>query len=177
MIPSRATRLTVIFLVLICTAGCDQLTKHLARTQLGRIGPARLLGHFIEFTLAENPGSFLSLGASFPQAVRSALTICVSLGLAFLLAYLVCSPTLRWTWFLGLALVWAGGISNLMDRFVHHGLVTDFMVVRVGPLHTGVFNLADLAITVGGVVAVASVRTSPRSQKQVASKPRSGERS
>ena len=64
-------------------------------------------------------------------------------------SYLVRTPRLRWVSFLGLALIWVGGISNLIDRFVHHGLVTDFIVVWVGPLHTGIFNLADFAIMIG----------------------------
>ena len=145
-------------LVLVCTAGCDQITEHVARTELGQMGSATLPGRFLEFTLAENPGAVLSLGATFPPAARSALTACVAFGLAFLLAYLVRTPRLRFVSFFGLALIWAGGISNLIDRFVHHGLVTDFLVVRAGPLHTGVFNLADFAIVVG-ILIVAEPRT------------------
>jgi signal peptidase II len=122
MIPSRTFRLVVLSLVLICTVGCDQATKHFARMKLGQIGSATQLGHFIEFTLAENPGGFLGLGSSFSQTTRTALTVCVSFGLAFVLAYLVRNPRLRWVSFLGLALIWVGGISNLIDRFVHHGV-------------------------------------------------------
>ena len=162
MIPSRTIRLVVISLVLICTAGCDQVTTHVARAELGPMGFSTLSGRFIEFTLAENPGAFLNLGASFPQATRSALTVCLSFGLAFLLAFLVRTPRLRLASFLGLALIWAGGISNLTDRFVRHGLVTDFMVIRVGPLHTGVFNLADFAIVLGMLILLVSLRAGSR---------------
>jgi signal peptidase II len=162
MIPSRTIRLVAISLVLVCTAGCDQATKHLARTELGQMGSVTLPGRFIEFTLADNAGAFLSLGASLPEAVRTALTVGVSLGLAFLLAYLIRAPRLQWLAFLGLALIWAGGVSNLVDRFVRHGLVTDFMVIRAGPLHTGIFNLADFALVVGMLMLVASLRARPR---------------
>jgi len=159
MIPSRAIRLAAIILILVFTAGCDQATKHLARTKLGQGGSAPPPGRFIEFTLAENPGAFLSLGASLPGVARSGLlTVGVSFGLAFLLAYLIRTPRLRWLPFLGFALIWAGGISNLVDRFVRHGLVTDFMLVRVGPLHTGVFNVADFAVVVGLLLIVLSLR-------------------
>jgi signal peptidase II len=158
MTPSGTIRLIVISLVLICTAGCDQVTKHVARAELGQISSGTLRSRFIEFTLSENPGAFLSLGASCPQAVRNALTVCVSFGLAFLLAYLVRTPRLRLASFLGLALIWAGGISNLIDRFLRHGLVTDFVVVRAGPFHTGVFNLADFAILVGVLFLLVSLR-------------------
>jgi len=52
---------------------------------------------------------------------------------------------------LGLALFVAGGLSNWMDR-VTQGRVVDFLNVGVGPLRTGVFNVADLAIMVGALV-------------------------
>lgn len=158
MIPSRTIRLVALFVVLVFTAGCDQVTKHLARTGLSQTGSVTFPGRFIELTLAENPGAFLGLGASLPQAARNALTVGVGFGLACLLGYLVRSPGLRWSSFLGLALIWAGGVSNLIDRFLRHGLVTDFVVVRAGWLHTGVFNLADLAIVVGTLLAIASLR-------------------
>jgi signal peptidase II len=162
MIPSRTIRLVAISLVLVGTAGCDQATKHLARTELGQMGSITLPGRFIEFTLAENHGAFLSLGASLPEAVRIALMVGVSFGLAFLLTYLIRAPRLRWLSFLGLALIWAGGVSNLIDRFIRHGAVTDFMVVRAGPLHTGIFNLADFALVVGMLMLIASLNASPR---------------
>jgi signal peptidase II len=126
------------------------------------VGFSKLPGHFIEFTLAENPGAFLGLGDSLPQTARCALTVGVGLGLAFVLAYLLHTPRLRWRSLFGLALIWAGGMSNLVDRLVWRGLVTDFMVVRVGPLHTGVFNLADFAILVGTLMLVVSLHAGPR---------------
>jgi signal peptidase II len=162
MIPSRTIRLIVISLVLVCTAGCDQVTKHFARTGLGQADSALMSRSIIEFTLAENPGAFLSLGASLPQATRSALTVCLGFCLATLLAYLVRTPRIRLVSLLGLALIWAGGLSNLIDRFLHRGLVTDFIVVRAGPLHSGIFNLADFAIVIGTLMLVASLSVGPR---------------
>ena len=159
----RAIRLGAVFLVLLCTVGCDQTTKHFARTELGQSGSQTLPGGFVEFTLAENPGAFLSLGASFPAAVRGALLTCaVGLGLACLLAYLLGSSRLRRLSFLGLALILAGGTSNLVDRLARHGLVTDFMLIRAGPFHTGVFNVADLAIVAGALILALALRASPR---------------
>lgn len=165
VIPSRTIRLVVISLVFVCTAGCDQLSKHIARTELGQMGSATLVGRFIEFSLAENPGAFLGLGASFPQAARNVLTVGVGLGMGCLLVYLLRTPRLRCVSFVGLALILAGGISNLIDRFTHHGLVTDFIVLRVGPFHTGVFNLADFAIVIGILVLAATSHAGPRTQE------------
>jgi len=157
--PSRAIRWLAVFLVLVSTVGCDQAAKHFARVQLSQTAPTSLPGGFLEFTLTENPGAFLSWGASLSQPVRGGLlTVGVSVGLALLLAYLVGASSLRWPSFLGLVLVWAGGMSNLLDRFLRDGRVTDFILLRAGPLHTGVFNLADMAILAGIAILFFSLR-------------------
>jgi signal peptidase II len=48
-----------------------------------------------------------------------------------------------------LALVLGGGSSNLIDRFVNDGYVVDFINLGAGPIRTGIFNVADVAITAG----------------------------
>jgi len=151
--------------VLASTAGCDHATKQFARNELGRLGSTRVPGGILEFTLAENSGAFLSLGAALPGSARAFLAVLIGLGLAALLIYLLLATTLRWGSFAGLALIWAGGLSNLLERFARHGLVTDFMLIRVGPLHTGVFNVADLAIVSGMIILLASTRSKPETGK------------
>jgi lipoprotein signal peptidase len=54
---------------------------------------------------------------------------------------------------LAVSLFVAGGIGNLMDRIFHGGSVADFLNVGVGPLRTGIFNIADVAI-MGGVLVL-----------------------
>jgi signal peptidase II len=48
----------------------------------------------------------------------------------------------------GLVLFLAGGLSNLADRLAI-GSVIDFLNVGIGPIRTGVFNVADVAIMAG----------------------------
>jgi signal peptidase II len=157
--PSRTLRLLAVGLILLSTAGCDQVTKHFARKQLNQYESSLLPGGFVELVLAENPGAFLSLGASLPESVRGGLfTAGIGAGLTVLLFYLLRAVDLPRLSFFGLVLIWAGGTSNLWDRFARHGLVTDFILIRVGPFHTGVFNVADLAIVAGTIIVVASMR-------------------
>jgi signal peptidase II len=67
----------------------------------------------------------------------------------------------------GACLFVAGGISNLADRVIR-GSVVDFMNVGVGPLRTGIFNVADLAIMAGALlVAVAVMSADRRAQTPV----------
>jgi signal peptidase II len=66
----------------------------------------------------------------------------------------------RWTgWpLVGLSLFVAGGASNWADRVVR-GHVIDFINVGYGPLRTGIFNVADVAIMLGvGIVVIAELR-------------------
>jgi len=152
---SSKSRLLILLLVLGCTVGCDQTSKHIARTELKHRGSVTLPGGFGEFRLAENPGSFLGLGTSLPDSLRlGLLTVGVGVGLLALLAYLAGSARLNRYSFIGLALIWAGGTSNLVDRVTRQGLVTDFIFIRVGPLHTGTFNAADVMIMIGMAVLV-----------------------
>ncbi len=51
-----------------------------------------------------------------------------------------------------LSLLVGGGAGNLLDRFLRGGYVTDFAIVSVGPLHSGIFNLADLCLVAGVVL-------------------------
>jgi signal peptidase II len=52
----------------------------------------------------------------------------------------------------GCALLLAGAVGNLIDRLRFDGLVIDFMNVGVGPLRSGIFNVADMAITAGALL-------------------------
>ena len=140
-------------LVLGCTVGCDQTTKHIARSKLEERGFIIFPGGFGEFRLAENPGSFLSLGDSLPNTVRITIfTIGAGIGLFGLLAYLVFGGRLNWLFFIGLGMICAGGMSNWIDRILRHGLVSDFIFICIGPFHTGVFNVADVVIMIGAAV-------------------------
>jgi signal peptidase II len=46
----------------------------------------------------------------------------------------------------------AGGIGNMIDRVTNAGKVTDFMNLGLGPVRTGIFNVADMAITGGAML-------------------------
>ena len=49
---------------------------------------------------------------------------------------------------LGMIVAVGGGIGNVIDR-IAHGAVVDFVSLGIGPLRTGIFNLADVAIIAG----------------------------
>jgi signal peptidase II len=150
---SRLLRFALFFGIVVSTIGCDQATKHIARTHLAGLAPLSFLGGSLRIALAQNAGGFLSLGSSLPDGLRSTVFL-VGVGAALLAAaiYLVRAGGLAFSALLCAWFVWAGGLSNLVDRVAFEGRVTDFMILGLGPLHTGVFNVADVAIMVGGIL-------------------------
>ena len=68
--------------------------------------------------------------------------------------------------FIALSFVLAGGIGNVIDRLFHDGRVIDFLNLGLGSLRTGIFNVADVAIT-GGVILLwlASFRVQPETEE------------
>ena len=131
--------------------GCDQAAKELARLHLDAAATFSLLHGFIELRLAENRGAFLSLGAGLPDQFRTFLfQAVVPLALAgFCLAYLRRASALD---AVAIALIVGGGAGNWVDRLMNDGAVTDFVQMGVGLFHTGVFNLADVAIVIGAAL-------------------------
>lgn len=152
-------RSALLVLALISCVGCDQAAKALARGRLEFSPPVALLGGALRLQYAENPGAFLSLGADLPAEARFLLgVVFVAASLAALLVFTFRAPGLSAGQRAGLALVLSGGVGNLIDRVINHGQVIDFLIVRIGPLHTGIFNVADVAITAGVLIALLSWR-------------------
>jgi len=55
---------------------------------------------------------------------------------------------------LPLALIFAGALGNLLDRFRNGGEVIDFLDFGFGERRWYVFNLADAAISIGAVILI-----------------------
>jgi signal peptidase II len=147
------------------TIGCDQVTKHVAASAFGSGVNHSFLADIVRVGYVENPGGFLSLGASLPPTPRIALfTIVTGIMLLALVAFAV-SGRWRGSAMLGLTLFVAGGASNWFDRMVR-GSVVDFLNVGVGPLRTGVFNVADVAIMVGAAIVLLAEFRRARNARQ-----------
>jgi signal peptidase II len=115
-----------------------------------------MLGDTVRLQATHNEGAFLSLGSSLPKNLRQALfTGGVAVVLLAMLGYSLFARPLSRVSIVAITLVVGGGISNLADRLVHDGRVFDFINIGIGPLRTGIFNVADVCITVGILVLLA----------------------
>jgi signal peptidase II len=147
---ARLRRRALVFaaVVALCV-GCDHATKEVAERALAPAGLS-LLGDVLRLDLVQNPGAFLSLGALLPDAVRQLLFLgLVPAGLALFCGLAVSGGFTSGRSLVALGLLAGGGVANWLDRLVNGGLVTDFVSLGLGPLRTGVFNVADVCIVAG----------------------------
>ena len=135
-------------LLIAGTAGCDRVTKHFAVTALAGGPDHSFLADTVRLQYHENPGAFMAAGATWSPAARAAM---FQFGNTVFLAFAgFLAARYRWSRIArcGLILFLAGGLSNLTDRLAI-GSVIDFLNVGIGPIRTGIFNVADVAIMAG----------------------------
>lgn len=158
----KRRRCALALALLISCVGCDQTTKHMARQTLRGRATQSYLADTVRLEYALNPGGFLSLGSRLDPPLRFALFIVLNVALLAGGVYLLAA---RWDMllvnFLAIVLFLAGGVGNLIDRMWQNGMVTDFLNLGIGPLRTGIFNVADMALTTAVLTIIVAGRIKP----------------
>lgn len=134
----------------------DQLSKQWASLNLEGKGAIEFFGGLFQLVYARNTGAFLGMGGEMPREVRFvAFTLIVVIGLGGMLWYLIKKEHSRLN-LVAYSFIVAGGLGNLYDRiFNPNGFVTDFLFIQLyGPFRTGVFNVADVHIVIGFLLAI-----------------------
>ena len=164
-LSNRRWRAALLAFILVTCVGCDQATKKYAIDNFKGQPPISFLGDTFRIQYAENPGAFLSLMADLPPEVRFwVLTVANSFVMLLVAGYFLTASDVDRPTLLALSLIVSGGVGNLIDR-VRFDVVIDFMNMGIGPLRTGVFNVADMAITGGFLLLLPQIiRSGEREQ-------------
>jgi signal peptidase II len=145
----------LLLIAVVATIGCDQVTKRMATSSLAGTAGRSYLGGVVRVAYTENTGGFLGLGAELPPAARTAIfTGATGVMLIGMIAIAFRERLQGWA-LLGATLFVAGGASNWVDRLAN-GRVVDFLNVGIGPVRTGIFNVADMALMLGGALLFVS---------------------
>jgi signal peptidase II len=152
--PLPARRVAVLAIVAPLALALDIITKTLMVANQEGKPPIRILGGLIYLDVIRNPGAAFSMATGMTW-ILSLIAVGV------VVALVVVAPRLRSTgWAIGLGLVLAGALGNLLDRIFRspgplRGHVVDFISV-FGPYakYFAVFNIADSSICVGGALIV-----------------------
>jgi signal peptidase II len=151
----QPARLFLAVLVLSTCIGCDQATKFIATRTLKDQPRQTYWAGTVRLEYALNSGGLLSLGGNLSPTARWWIFVGFNVFLtAGLCAYLLKHRQMSLMMYVALIAIIAGGLGNLIDRVFNQGHVTDFIYVGVGPLRTGIFNVADVAITGGAIVVL-----------------------
>lgn len=136
-------------LLLMVLADCT--TKRLAEEHLApAYVPYEVVGDVVRLTLAYNPGAATGLHlGSWSRGVFALLAFIVLVVLASMYRKAASSD---WRLAVALALVAGGAIGNLLDRLRSARGVVDFIDVGLGAHRFWTFNVADIGISVGGVL-------------------------
>lgn len=129
----------------------DCVSKRVAVDQLSPpYIPHDVFGDVVRFTLAYNVRAAMGLTAgSASRWILAGVAIAMLIGVVvWLLRTKRDDPAL----FSGIALVAAGALGNLVDRLRWDRGVVDFIDLGVGDARFWIFNVADMAITLGVVV-------------------------
>ncbi len=136
--------------ILTCCVGCDQATKRMATQGLRGRAPQSYFSDSIRLQYALNPGAFLSLGSNLaPRARFWVFTVLNAEFVVVVVCLFAARRDLHAAESAAFVLVLAGGLGNLIDRLFQNGLVTDFINLGIGPVRTGIFNVADAVLVLG----------------------------
>ena len=152
----RVVRIMLFCMLSLCLISWDRVTKDLAKEHL-RNKPARsYLNDSFRLEYVENTGAAMSLADDLNPATSfwllGVLPLAVLVGL---FGYVVShARQIMMPKMIGFSLIFAGGIGNILDRLIFDRHVTDFMNIGILQLRSGIFNFADLWITVGVVCLI-----------------------
>ncbi len=142
----------IVLAVTAALVGLDQLTKWLTVVHLKESDPAVLINGILELTYLENRGAAFGV----MQGARWWFVAFTSVVMLGLLAVLLFGRYRRYPLFnVGIVLIVAGGVGNLIDRIVN-GFVVDMLHFHIAAIGFDfpVFNVADCYVVIGSVLVL-----------------------
>lgn len=147
--PAAPRRTGWVLLTAVVILVADVTSKVIVVAELSDRRPVIVISHVLTLTLTRNAGAAFSIGGG-----ATVLFTAVAVGVVVVIVRKARSLASK-GWALALGLLLGGALGNLTDRVFRspapfRGHVVDWLQLP----HWPVFNLADSAIVVGGVVAV-----------------------
>jgi len=121
-------------------------------------------GECISFILVYNYGVAFSMFAFLAENLKYIQIVIMLAGIV----YLAFNKDLFKLYYIPSALILAGGVSNIYDRFIHGGVV-DYVYWHCG-FDFAVFNLADVIIDIGVVFILVINYKDSKNQKKLQAK-------
>ena len=139
----------------------DRASKELAKEHLKDKPSLSYFHDTFRLEYVENTGAAMSFADDLPKAASFWLLSMLPLAILLVMsAYVIKkSGDMSIGKMTAFALVIAGGLGNIYDRIVYDRHVTDFMNIGISNIRTGIFNFADVCVTVGAILLLFTYRT------------------
>jgi signal peptidase II len=147
----KQTKILLFCFCCLAFIGCDRITKDLAKEHLKDKPAITYLHDTVRLQYVENTGAALSLGDDLPKAASFWLLSILPLAvLLIVVGYTFKNlQQMKPAKVFAIAMIFSGGIGNIIDRILFDRHVTDFMNLGIGNLRTGIFNVADICVSAG----------------------------
>ena len=147
----RKTILTIIVevLLILVFVSVDLLTKTFIYEPIDGAPDIVLINNILKFTAVQNTGA--SFGIFKGNAIILAIISLIIIIVVFIIQMFSLTKLKDKTFRFGLILIVAGGIGNIVDRFLL-GHVRDFIYFEL--IDFPVFNIADSCLTIGCVLII-----------------------
>tara|TARA_Y100000996_G_scaffold13135_1_gene10270 strand:- start:1296 stop:1766 length:471 start_codon:yes stop_codon:yes gene_type:complete len=142
----------IILIIIIFSFFLDLLTKNYALNNL-IINHSLSINNFLNFTLAFNYGaafSFLSDAGGWQRWFFMIFSFIVIIIISYMMVYDDNSPYIAFSFVIG------GALGNLNDRIIY-GYVIDFIEVYYNTFYWPIFNIADVAISIGVILLLHNI--------------------
>lgn len=156
----KSIKIWLFFIGCLILVSWDKTTKEMAKEHLKDKGTISYIHDTFRLQYVENTGAAMSLGDGLSKGAGFWFLCAIPLlVIVALFIYAIRnSGGLSMAKLSGFALIIAGGIGNILDRFLFDRHVTDFMNIGMGDLRTGIFNFADVWVSIGVVVLILGYR-------------------
>lgn len=128
----------------------DQISKYLVMTNIGEHDTVTVIKNVFEFVYVQNTGAAFSI-MSGKTGFLAAISVIFCIAIA---VYMIKKKPTNKMLCITACLLFAGGAGNAIDR-LSRGFVVDF--IKTAFVDFPVFNVADIAVTVGAVLLIVTM--------------------
>jgi len=138
--------------IVLLNIGCDQISKNIVRKQVSPNDYIHLIEDNFILTNVENTGAMLGFGENLSPVLKIIFLQGLPIIILLVMLFSILKNTKINKWqAIAFAFVIGGGIGNLIDRILYNS-VTDFFHIKIGVFKTGIFNMADVSVTLGAII-------------------------
>jgi signal peptidase II len=151
-VPGRALNLVAIVASVVAL---DLITKLWIQRTFRLYEQVEVIGEYVRLTYIYNPGAAFGIHVGeYSRVVFLVLSLGALIALAAMYWTTPPHDRIRLS---AIALICAGALGNLIDRVRSPRGVVDFLDVGIGAVRWPVFNVADMAVTIGAILLALSL--------------------